>query len=135
MHSRPLPAFVLLSAALFFLGACAPKEATEQETKAAVEAGIRAHLSQRSGLALDKMEMEVKQVTVQGEKAEADVVFRSKGGEGEMAMHYTLRRQGDRWVVERSGGAGAGGGVLPPGHPPVTTPSAPPEKLPRSGQR
>jgi len=101
------------------------------ESKAAVEAGLRAYLAGRPGLAMDKMEMEIKDVQFKGETAEADVVFRVKDGEGEMAMRYTLRRQGAQWVVEKSG-AGADAD-LPPGHPPTNS-STPPEKLPRSRQ-
>lgn len=117
---------------LLLLSACARQATQEQESKAAVEAAIRAYLSQRPDLALDKMEMELKQVEFQGETAEADVVFRVKSGEGEMPFHYRLRRQGTGWVVERGSGQGT---AMPPGHPPVTTPPAPPEKLPRTGQR
>ncbi len=105
------------------------------ETKPAVEAALRAYLAQRPGLAMDKMDMEVKDVKFKGETAEADLVFRVKDGEGEMAMRYTLRRQGDQWVVERGGQTGASGAEMPPGHPPVQPAPTPPEKLPRSGPR
>lgn len=122
--------FVLLAGA--FAGACARPSI---DNKPAVEAALRAYLAERPGLAMDKMDMEVKDVQFNGDTAEADVVFRVKGGEGEMAMHYTLRRQENQWVVERSGQSGSSGGALPPGHPPVQPAPAPPEKLPRTGQR
>ena len=120
--------FILLAAAAL-AAACARPSI---DTKPAVEAALRAYLAQRPGLAMDKMDMEVKDVKFKGETAEADVVFRVKGGEGEMAMRYTLRRQGNQWVVERSGQTGASGAELPSGHPPVE--NAPPEKQPRSSQ-
>ena len=120
--------FILLAAAAL-AAACARQSI---ETKPAVEAALRAYLAQRPGLAMDKMDMEVKDVKFKGETAEADVVFRVKDGEGEMAMRYTLRRQGDHWVVERGGQTGASGAEMPPGHPPVQP--APPEKQPRSSQ-
>ena len=120
--------FILLAAAAL-AAACARQSI---DTKPAVEAALRAYLTQRPGLAMDKMDMEVKDVKFKGETAEADVVFRVKDGEGEMAMHYTLRRQGNQWVVERSGQTGASSDEMPPGHPPVQP--APPEKQPRSSQ-
>ena len=120
--------FILLAAAAL-AAACARPSI---DTKPAVEAALRAYLAQRPGLAMDKMDMEVKDVKFKGETAEADVVFRVKDGEGEMAMHYTLRRQGNQWVVERSGHTGASSDEMPPGHPPVQP--APPEKQPRSSQ-
>ena len=120
--------FILLAAAALS-AACARQSI---ETKPAVEAALRAYLAQRPGLALDKMDMEVKDVQFKGETAEADVIFRVKDGPGEMGMHYTLRRQGNQWVVEGSGQSSASGAELPPGHPPVKP--ATPEKLPRSSQ-
>lgn len=116
--------FILLAAAALS-AACARQSI---DTKPAVEAALRAYLAQRPGLALDKMDMEVKDVQFKGDTAEADVVFRVKDGEGEMAMRYTLRRQGHQWVVERSGQTGASGADMPPGHPPVESAPTPPGK-------
>ena len=128
---RFLGLILLVVAAAALAAACARQSI---DTKPAVEAALRAYLAQRPGLALDKMDMEVKDVQFKGETAEADVVFRVKGGEGEMAMRYTLRRQGNQWVVERSGQTGASGAEMPPGHPPVDSSPTPSEKLPRSSQ-
>lgn len=124
-------ATVVVCAALLLLAACQKEGVAELESEAAVEAAIRTHLSTRPGLAMDKMEMEVRQVEFKGDTAEADVVLHVKDGEGEMPFHYTLRRQGDQWVVERGGGNGTG--EPPPGHPPVAPLTGPPEKLPRTG--
>ncbi|MCH6553313.1 MAG: hypothetical protein ACE10I_07885 [Candidatus Acidiferrales bacterium] len=118
-------AFVLLVLFVLTLSACQQDPA---DPKAEIEAAIHDHLSKQSGLALDKMEMEVQQVDVRGETAEARVVFRIKQGEGEMLFRYLLRRADDRWVVER----GTSGGALPPGHPPMTPSPETPEKLPRT---
>ena len=111
-------ALVLLVLFVLALSACQQEPA---DPKAEIEAALHDHLSKQSGLALDKMEMEVQQVDVRGDTAEARVVFRIK--QGEMLFRYLLRRAGDRWVVER----GASGGALPPGHPPMTPSPAPPE--------
>ena len=127
-------AYLLLALTFLAAAACGRMGASKLESNEAVEAAIRAYLSQRSDLAMDKMVLEIQHVEFKGEKAEADVVFRSKDGGGAMPFHYTLRREGDHWVVERGAGRGMGTGALPPGHPPVTNPASPPEKLPRSGK-
>ncbi|HWP86127.1 MAG TPA: hypothetical protein VNN17_13110 [Terriglobia bacterium] len=132
-----------LGAVLFLLAGC--QQLMNQE--AAVQQAIRDHLASRSDLALDKMTMEVQQVTVNGETAQAEVVFRVTGEvQSQMAYQYELRREGGRWRVDRGrpvrsetphpsmgevmGESGAGpsssdaaGGAsplnLPEGHPPI----------------
>lgn len=126
-------ASLLLGLTLLAAAACGRGGASKLESNEAVEAAIRAYLSQRSDLAMDKMVLEIEHVEFKGEKAEADVVFRAKDGQGAMPFHYTLRRERDHWVVERGAGRGMGTGTMPPGHPPVTSPPRP-EKIPRSGQ-
>lgn len=103
------------------------------ERKEAVKAAIDAHLAKRRGqLALDQMNVEVKDVKFQGDRAEADVLFTSQSGGASMTMHYSLRREGDHWVVERGGSSGMG---MPPGHPPSNAPppsdATPPGQVPR----
>ena len=118
-------AHVLLVLFVLALSACQQQPA---DPKAEIEAAIHDHLSKQSGLALDKMEMEVQQVDVRGDTAEARVVFRIKQGEGEMLFRYLLRRADGRWVVER----GTSGGALPPGHPPLSESTYPIKKVPRT---
>lgn len=124
-----------LCAALLAGTACSRlRQAPRLETKEAVKAAIDAHLAKRRGtIALDQMNVEVRDVKFQGDRAEADVLFSSKTGTASMTMHYALRREGDHWVVERSASGDMG---MPPGHPPTTEPappSAPPSgTLPRS---
>ena len=86
-----------------------------------------------AGLALDKMEVEVQEVTLQGDRAEAQVRFRTQSGEGEMTLRYQLRREGERWVVEL-GSVHGGTGAMPPGHPSPGSGSASesPGRVPRS---
>ncbi len=86
---------------------------------AAVEAAVRGYLASRPGLNLEAMNVEFKDIKIAGDAAEADVLFRSRTGEGEMTMHYRLLRQGSQWVVQRDP-APSGSGPLPPGHPPTT---------------
>ena len=119
-------------------GGCQQREGAPN---AAVEQAIKEHLSSRSGLGLGKMVMEMKQVQVQGDTAEADVVFRTTTGTpAQMDFHYKLHRDGGQWKVETSqpGNAesshppaeapkeGDAQGAMPEGHPPVG--EAPPPK-------
>ena len=70
---------------------------------AAIQKAIRDHLGERSDLSMDKMVMEVQQVKVEGEKATAEVVFRTTSDPpARMSYHYDLRKQGGAWQV--SGG-------------------------------
>ncbi|MBI1955806.1 MAG: hypothetical protein HYS38_05385 [Acidobacteria bacterium] len=109
----------------------------QADSNAAIRQAIEEHLASRSGLAADKMTMEVKDVRVKGEQAEADVVFRTTSDPpAEMAFFYQLRKEGKRWRVEQGNPSAAnsphptspapdsGGDAepLPEGHPPVTSP-------------
>ena len=78
---------------------------------AAIQKAIQQHLTERSDLAMDKMVMEVQKVTVDGDKAQAEVVFRVAGGggapESRMGYHYDLHREGGAWKVDSGRPAGA----------------------------
>ena len=87
------------------------------------------YLRTKQGLDVDKMEVEVTRLEFSQGNAEAEVSFRVKGSPAQgMAMHYTLRRSGDGWAVDKgrssspghpsaSPGAATSPGALPPGHP------------------
>ena len=108
------------------------KQANDQD---AIRASIDKHLNETAGLNLSAMDREVKQISVNGNHASAQVEFRLKeGGDARMEIEYTLERQGKQWTVLKSEPAGGGssqpggqapsnapdigGGSLPPGHPP-----------------
>jgi hypothetical protein len=126
-------AWFCLAAVLLLLG-CG-KNIQSQE---AVRQAVIDHLSGRPGLDVASMQVDVTSVVFRDDEADATVSFRPKGstapGSG-MQMNYTLERKGNHWVVKSrsdAGGSphgagampGAGGGGLPPGHPPVgETPS------------
>ena len=103
------------------------------------------HLNKNTGLDLKSMDVDVKNVTFQGNRATAIVAFKPKvSPDAGMTMNYTLERQGKKWIVQqKAGGHGgpcrdavSGSGALPdilppirrrthraifrPGHPPVT---------------
>jgi hypothetical protein len=102
----------------------------------AIRASIEKRLNARLDLNLSVMDREVKQVSVNGDHATAQVEFRLKGGEARMEIEYALERQGKEWVVLSSqpmgmdnahsgmgqsppGAMDSGSGQLPAGHTPV----------------
>ena len=109
------------------------------QTKAAVQQGVIEYLSSRDALDVGAMDIEVTNVTFEGEEATADVSFKAKGStdpEAGMKIQYTLERKANRWVVkgkEDAGGSPHGGGMenphramplaeggeMPAGHPPM----------------
>jgi len=105
--------------------------ASKGKSEVAVRQAIEDHLAGTPGLANSEMVMELKQVEVQGDKAEAEVIFRSRNNpQARMAFHYQLRSEGNKWKVESghpsrdttphpsSGSADS----LPEGHPPLGEP-------------
>jgi hypothetical protein len=68
---------------------------------AAVQRAIEEHLSRRSDLAMDQMVLEMQQVSVEGDRAQAEVVFRTTmDPPARMAYHYELLWEDGRWRVE-----------------------------------
>lgn len=101
----------------------------------AIRAGIEKRLNARADLNLGAMDREVKDISVNGDHATAQVEFRLKGGDAKMEIEYELQRQGKEWTVLSSqpkgmggpqpgsgqmspGMPGGGGNSLPQGHPP-----------------
>lgn len=120
-------------AILCALGAGCGKKVNDQD---AIRASIEKHLNGRADLNLSAMDREVKQVSVNGDHASAQVEFRLKGGDAQMDIEYALERQGKDWAVTSSqpvgmgdvhsgadhpaaGGPDSKGGQLPQGHPAV----------------
>jgi hypothetical protein len=118
---------------LFALAAGCKKQVTEQD---AIRASIEKHLSGRFDLNLAAMDREVKQISVNGDHATAQVEFRLKQGNASMQVQYVLERQGGEWTVTNSqpgrgqdphsgmdspppSAPGAGSNSLPQGHPPA----------------
>jgi hypothetical protein len=118
---------------VFAFAAGCKKQVNEQDV---IRASIEKHLSARSDLNLSAMDREVKQISVNGDHATAQVEFRLKQGNASMQVQYALERQGGEWTVTNSqpGGGqdphsgvdspppsapGAGSNSLPHGHPPA----------------
>jgi len=115
---------------LLAVAAGCKKQANDQD---AIRASIDKHLNGRADLNLSAMDREVKQVSVNGDHATAQVEFRLKQGSGSMQVEYVLERKGGEWTITNSQPAGgqsphgsmppttpdSGGNSMPQGHPPV----------------
>ena len=94
------------------------------ESQETVRQAVLDHLAKRAGLNVSSMQIDVVTVSFRQNEADATVSFRAKGSGGGpmMTMHYTLEKQGNRWVVKGRSNTGAAGqmpGGLPSGHPQV----------------
>ena len=113
----------------------------QEKEKEAIRASIRQHVASISGLRMNAMELELTQVTLDGDKADALAEFRPKQAPTSTALQvrYQLEKHDGSWVVLN--GHPIGGqmshpvdsaappeqanppGSLPPGHPPLTPPN------------
>jgi hypothetical protein len=69
---------------------------------AAIQTAIQAHLAHNGNLRLDSFDMEVKQVTFDGDHARAQVEFHAKSGGGTMQLTYALVKRDGAWSVVES---------------------------------
>jgi hypothetical protein len=112
------------------------------DDRQAIESALMKYLGERGTINVSAMDVKIEDLKIAGDRADAQVLFRTKQGEGEMRMAYVLMRQSGAWTVQAPPRSETGmphGGVampqgqspteLPSGHPPVTTP-APPAKKP-----
>ncbi len=67
-----------------------------------IRAAIRTHLSHSGTLNLNAFDTDIKQVTIQGDKAEAEVEFRVKNGPGSMRLTYQMEKRNGTWTVAQS---------------------------------
>ena len=80
---------------------------SQAQTENAVRAAIQDHLAHNGNLNLQAFDTDVKQVTIQGDHAQADVEFRIKGGPGAMELTYSLEKHDGAWSVIDSDPAGS----------------------------
>lgn len=94
-----------LSLALLFAGACKK----QQNDNDAIRAGIMQHLTSVGTLNLSAMEMEIRNVSINGNQAHAEVEFRPKTGAppgAGMQVAYNLEKRQGAWVVLKTEAAG-----------------------------
>ena len=141
-------AMAIAAACVLIGGGCQ----TLTDQKGAIQEAIEEHLSRRSDLAMDQMVLEMGEVKVEGDSAEAEVVFRTTSEPAmRMAYHYELRREGGGWQVasgrpsaaevphptlgETEGESESPDRALPEGHPAIPDGAAPlPEGHPPVGE-
>ena len=112
---------VFLSVALF--GGCdhrndsasgAPTVASaDASPKDAIRTAIQAHLAHNGNLSLNSFNTELKQVTFDGDRAQAQVEFHAKNGPGTMQLAYALVKRDGSWSV--AGSTSGGGNFSHPG--------------------
>ena len=107
-------------------------------SEAAIRRAIETHLSSQSSLAMNLMTIEIEDIQVEGDLAQAEVVFRTITDPlAHMGYHYDLVSQQGEWRVESgrpsstdsphpSAGDGGQSGEeipgLPEDHPPIPPP-------------
>src|SRR5882762_6921794 len=117
---------ILLAVSLVFLLAGCKQSAASTEDQ--VRVAIEAHLAHKGTLNLQSFNTVVKQVTVQGDRAQAQVEFHVKNGPGMMQLTYALERTGGNWAVVESNPVGADfshPSLDPPRSPATSTPADP----------
>jgi hypothetical protein len=90
-----------ISAALLF-GAGCKQQLSDNE---AIRAGILQHLNGVGTLNMSAMEMDIRSVSINGNQANADVVFRPKIGAppgAGMQVSYNLEKRDGAWVVQKT---------------------------------
>jgi len=94
-----------LSAALLISGGCKNQPSDND----AIRVGILQHLNGVGTLNMSAMEMEMRTVSVNGNQAHAEVVFRPKTGAppgAGMQVAYNLEKRDGAWVVQKTQPAG-----------------------------
>ena len=95
------------------------------QSNAAIQQAIEQHLQKQSSVLFNNMTVEVQDIKFEGDRANADVKFRSKQSPDlVVARHYVLRRVEGQWQVESSSSPGGMGN--PHGGPMSPQPSSPP---------
>jgi hypothetical protein len=92
----------------------APADAPAQNDHDAIAGAIRKHLASNSTINMAVMDMDVGQVDVNSDQAQANANFRLKQGGTTMQMTYFLERHAGTWIILRSQ---PGGGQF--AHPPM----------------
>jgi hypothetical protein len=109
------------------------------QSKEAIRAGVIDYVATKVNVGA--MDVDVTSIDFKGNEADATVAFRAKGADpaSGLQMRYTLEQKSGKWVVKDKAQAGgsphgaamtpgretvsphgnAGGGPLPPGHPPL----------------
>lgn len=94
-----------LTATLLLGGGCKKRPSDND----AIRAAIMQHLTAVGTLNMSAMEMEVRSVSINGDQAHAEVVFRPKTGApagAGMQVAYNLEKHGGAWAVQKTQSVG-----------------------------
>lgn len=97
---RAAPLLMVIGLITFFAGC--KKQASDED---AIRTGINQHLASLKSLNLDAMDMNITNVSIQGNQAQAQVEFKPKTGGPQgagMNISYALEKQNGVWVVQNS---------------------------------
>jgi hypothetical protein len=100
------PAFLLTVVGLLVLFVGCKKQESDAD---AIRAGINQHLASLKTLNLGAMDMNITNVSIQGNQAQAQVEFKPKTGAPQgagMQVAYSLEKQNGLWVVQNTQPAG-----------------------------
>ena len=97
-------AATLLIALALFCAACSKSGANDE---ALIRSAIEARLQHNNNLNMGAFDTDIKQITITGDTAQAQVDFKLKTGPGDMQLTYRLQKQSGNWVVLDSNGDGA----------------------------
>jgi hypothetical protein len=78
-----------------------------QSPEDSIRVAIQAHLAHKGTLNLQAFDTNVKHVTIEGDRAQAQVEFRVKGGPGAMQLTYALGKRDGSWSVIESDPVGS----------------------------
>jgi len=91
---------IVLALSLVMVMAGCKKSAAD--TNNDIRIAIQAHLAHKGTLNLQAFDTVLKQVTLQGDHAQAQVEFHVKNGPGMMQLTYALQKTGGTWSVVES---------------------------------
>jgi hypothetical protein len=106
-----MKSFVLLALVTSLISGCKSDPRAGQPKAQApddsIRTAIQAHLAHKGTLNLQAFDTDVKQVTIDGDHAQAQVEFRVKGGPGSMQLTYALEKHDGSWSVIESDPVGS----------------------------
>jgi hypothetical protein len=117
--------YVLTAIALLALFAGCKKQESDAD---AVRTGINQHLASLKTINLGAMDMNITNVSVQGNQAQAQVEFKPKTGGPQgasMQVAYSLEKQNGQWVVQTTQPSGGSIQHPAPGSNPPMPPTSP----------
>jgi hypothetical protein len=118
-------AYVLMVIGFLVLFAGCKKQESDAD---AIRSGINQHLASLKTINLGAMDMNITNVSVQGNQAQAQVEFKPKTGAPQgaaMQVAYSLEKQNGLWVVQTTQPAGGSIQHPAPGQNPQMPPSSP----------